>query len=355
MDKLALTKIELFHENSTFNIATKSLLPDDFYITSLSSNQEINNAFNRICSLLSIAFLSNTSEISNIDLFSCKILGYKKIFYDEVKIECFSKDIQLIYKIYSWAFENGNKPDKLGLVRNIFSLHTDNNGKIKFDNELWESINSNYQIYLKENIKNYLEIKNKIIEISIDSMSRTYQIADEIISSFKNNILIIFTFLLSVVVVNGFKDVGIDQIFSSTYVAITALITVLSTTWMVIIRNLSISRFDEAAKTLKKALLLNYSALIMENEIDECVTPIIKDNRKYLSSQIKKMCISWSLFLALFFISFIIANKTLHDSNESSPIDATYNPYSISICSNDSTAPFNLEMPKKVCFISDIP
>lgn len=101
-----------------------------------------------------------------------------------------------------------------------------------------------------------------------------------------------FTFLLSVVVVNGFKDVGIDQIFSSTYVAITALITVLSTTWMVIIRNLSISRFDEAAKTLKKALLLNYSALIMENEIDECVTPIIKDNKKYLSSQIRKMCIS---------------------------------------------------------------
>ena len=71
-------------------------------------------------------------------------------------------DSELLYKLMSWSFEGGSCADKIGLLRNILSIHLDGSGNIKFDNEVWDTVRSNYQIYLKGNIQDYLDVKNKI-------------------------------------------------------------------------------------------------------------------------------------------------------------------------------------------------
>lgn len=58
------------------------------------------------------------------------------------------------------------------------------------------SIQSNYNLYLKENVKAYLELKNKVAEFISDTVSRTGEYATGLLDKFKSNIIAIFGFCL---------------------------------------------------------------------------------------------------------------------------------------------------------------
>lgn len=301
-------KLELLFENSSIANRELRLLPSDFYLLSNSSYKSINNFFQKACTILSLQFISNASEFKNGDLFAYKISGYKTINCDGVSIDDLIKRYRLLYKIYSWAYEGGNSSDKIGLVRNVLSIHLDSDNNIKFDNEVWEAIQSNYQIYLKGNIQSYLEVKNKISEFIIESTTKTYALADELLDSLKNNIFILLTFLLTVVVVNGLKDNGDTNIFSDIYLGIVIILSLISGLWLGMVRYELVNRFDNATETIKEILKLNYNKLLMESEIDECVNPVIKKNKIYLTSQIKRYSLWWGVILIIFVFSYVCAN-----------------------------------------------
>lgn len=301
-------KLELLSENSSTSNININVLPSDFYLLYNSSYHKINEFFHKACATLSLIFISNSSELKNTDLLSYKINGYKTVTCDGVTVTSLSEIYKLLFKIYAWAYEGGNSSDKIGLVRNVLSIHLDSNGNIKFDIKAWEAIKSNYQIYLKGNIQSYLEVKNKIGEFVIESTSKTYVMADEILDSLKNNILILLTFLLSAVVVDGFKDNGQIIIFSNRYLAIVIILTLISSLWLLMTKNELVNRFDSASDTIKEILRLNYNKILMESEIDECVDPVIIKNKNYLNNQIKRYSFWWATILTVFMFSFVVAN-----------------------------------------------
>lgn len=311
-----LKKLELFGENATSaNICIK-LLPSDFYLTTQSEYPAINDFFRKACSVLSVIFLSNSSELKSNDELKYKINGYRAVICDGVAPDELSEKCELLHKIYAWAYEGGNNSDKLGLVRNVISLHLDTDGKIKIDNDVWEAIQSNYQIYLKGNIQSYLEVKNKIGELIIESTSKTYAMADELLDSLKNNAFILLTFLLTVVVVNGLKDAGETNVFSNAYLAIVVLLSVISAIWLFMTRIEVMNRYDSASSTISVVLNLNYNKILMESEIDECVKPVIKRNREYLESQAARYTKWWLGMLLVFVVSFWICNYVFKPSAE---------------------------------------
>ncbi len=304
-----IDKLELFSENSSVYNLNLKLLPSDFNLLNISSSTKLNNFFNKACAVLSIIFISNSSEFKNIDSFSYKISGYKTVICNGVTVTSLAEKYKLLFKIYAWAYEGGNSSDKIGLVRNVLSIHLDNNGNIKFDREVWGAIQSNYQIYLKGNIQSYLEVKNKIGEFIIESTSKTYAMADELLDSLKNNILIILTFLLSIVVVDGFKDNGQISVFSNRYLAVVIFLTIISGLWLLMTKSGLVKRFDSASSTIKEILKLNYNKVLMESEIDECVDPVIIKNRAYLETQIKRYSYWWMAILVMFVLLFVVANR----------------------------------------------
>ena len=277
-----------------------------------------------LASVLSVIFISNTSEITSDGKLSYKINGYKMISYDEAEFTDISDFGELPHKIYSWAYEGGNKVDKLGLVRNVLSIHLDDRNRIRFDSEAWEAIKSNYQVYLKENLQSYLEVKNKIGEFIIDSTAKTYGIADQLLESLKNNILVLLTFLLTVVLVNGLKDNGYKMVFSDGYLAIVLILTLVSIVWLVMTLLETNKRFESASETIKDILKLNYQKVIMESEIEDVVNPVIDKNRVYLKSQLKRYGIWWSILLAVFILSFATGNWHFSKSeNKSKNVGST--------------------------------
>lgn len=224
-------KTLLFKENclaSRLPFSLANLTPSDFYLEKSTLPPSIENKFRAACSTLALTFLANSTECTTDGLFSYKFYGYKTVDYEKVDPDYLAKNFELIHQIYEWAYEGGNGSDKLGLVRNIVSIHLDTHGKPRLDKQLKDAIWSNYQIYLKGNIQSYLEIKNKIGELLVDFIGRTSLISDDLLTSLKSNVAIIVTFLLTVVVVNGLKDNGESVIFSNIYLGVVLIITTIS-------------------------------------------------------------------------------------------------------------------------------
>ena len=51
------------------------------------------------------------------------------------------------------------------------------------------SIQTNYNLYLRDNVTQYLELKNKVAEFFTDIVSRTGEYATEMLDKFKTNLL----------------------------------------------------------------------------------------------------------------------------------------------------------------------
>ncbi|MBX9798098.1 MAG: hypothetical protein K2Y13_01440 [Burkholderiaceae bacterium] len=314
-ESLRQQKLDLFLENATVAQIKVKLLPSDLYLTKGSANQALNQFFETACSVLALAFIANTSSLSRDNVLTYKISGYKTIICNGISPADLRKNYLHLHKIYLWTYEGGNHSDKLGLVRNVLSIHSDDAGNIKIDKQVWEALQSNYQIYLKGNIQSYLEVKNKIAEFIIELTTRTYSMADELLDSFKNNAFILLTFLISVVVVNGLKDTGETIVFSNAYLMIVIILAIFSGAWLLMTRSEVMNQFDGASKAIADILKLNYSKVLMESEINECVNPVIATNRSYLQNQVKRYTGWWILMLVIFLGSFFIGNQ-LFSKNE---------------------------------------
>jgi len=305
--KKRLAILEMFSENSNLTDVNLQVLPSDFNLVTDPESQEIDSFFKKACGTLSIIFMANTSGFKSKEELAYKISGFKTIACESVGLFDIRSNSELLYKLMSWSFEGGSCADKISLLRNILSIHLDDCGNIKFDNEVWDTVRSNYQIYLKGNIQDYLNVKNKIGEIIIESTNKTHAIADDLLNVFKNNVFVILTFILSVVVVNGFKSNGTENIFSAVYLAIVIILSLVSSIWLAMTAYEARNRFNAASETIKEILNLNYSKIIMDSEIDDSVDPVIESNRAYLNDQITRYSKWWIAIASTFIISFCIA------------------------------------------------
>lgn len=305
------TKLALFRESclvTGFSALNGNLLPSDLHLEGESSFPVIENKFNEACSILTLTFLANNSEAQSNGGFTYRFHGYKTVTYADVLPSEASCSCNYLYRIFEWCYEGGNGADKLGLVRNIVSIHLNADGKPQFDKQLLDAILSNYQIYLKGNIQSYLEVKNKIGELLVDFIGRASAISDDLLSSLKNNVAIIVTFLLTVVVVNGLKDNGESIIFSNIYLGVVFIVTAVSALWLWLLRRNLIDKFNSVSSSLKEIIKVNYGQVLLADEIDECVNPSVNKNRENLTRELNAYAKLWGLLLAAFLALYVFGN-----------------------------------------------
>lgn len=297
-------KLSLLVDNATTSNFELALLPEDFYLSNISSSECINRIFGNLSSIISLVFLSNASRFLDDGSLSYKVSGYKTLSENYDDIDFTPEKCKLLYKIYTWAYEGGSITDKIGLVRNVLSIHLDHRNRVKYDHEVWEAIQSSYQIYLKENVQSYLEIKNKISEFVIESSSKTHILANDMLTSFKSSIVVFLTFILSVVIVNGLKDSGVKNIFSDAYMGVVFILCVISVLWREMTSREVLNQFENASSTVKSILQLNYAKVLMGSEIDQCIDPVVSTNRAYIAGQVKRYSRWWLAIILVFFFTY---------------------------------------------------
>lgn len=191
-ESIIAAQIEFCHFN---NSETIQLIPEDFVFSIQDSEDILSKLFQKILTSISIIYLYDVSSIKN-NQFKVTLSGLKKLL-DEIDFSKLTIDYDF-YNIYKWVYSSGNIDNKIGLARNILSIHFKNSIFEIEDNTL-SSLKSNYKLYLKNNTKNYLEMKNQI-EQHLWNINRQF---DNIKMEFKRSLFTslagLLTFFITVI------------------------------------------------------------------------------------------------------------------------------------------------------------
>jgi hypothetical protein len=321
-------KLSKFQDNATLVKLKYQFTPDDFYFdTSESTNNELKSFFSKVRLLYSLAYISNTTELTENNLIKFRINGYKTFITKEQSPDNLNESSDLAYKIYTWVYSEGQCGDKLGLVRNILTLDA-SNGRLNLNNSTWNTIQSNYEIYLKKNISQYLELKSKLLEYVTEFNRRALEATDAFTNSFQSNTIAFITFIVTVVAINGIKDAGVEKIFSWEYLLISTSICVISTTWMLFSKFDTNRRIEYLIAHTRNSISQSYSSVLSEEEINESTQITISSIRKHTSEKILTYTWLWStitvLFLTLFVVGYILSRPTPTTAKECAPVILKY-------------------------------
>lgn len=297
-----LKRIEECKDVSRF-LCTENLklLPDDFKIVLNSVANPLTDKFSKLCCLLSVIYVATSASLDK-DKVIPQITGQRSISC-EINIDSI-KGNDNIYKVYSWIFTDGNAADKAIIARNVLSLHCKYNSLIDIDELAFASMQSNYNLYLKNNVNQYLELKNKVADYICDVVAKTGEYATTILDRFKQNLVALIGFLITTIIANIVSSNPLDNIFTKDITVLVYAILVGSVFFLVI----SILETNYKVKTIKKTYLQlkeNYSDILSQDDIAEVYKndELFNGTKKEIKTKTVLFSVIWiSILIGIFFV-----------------------------------------------------
>lgn len=180
---------------SNFKNIPEDIVPNDFRIFKTSNNTELVDLLNCACLFLALCFISDQATITHSEV-KLLINGYRQIkTHIEHRVPAVQNDS--IYDIYLWLYGEGNISDKSYIARSIISLHCKYEEIITVDKTVYASIISNYRLYLKGNVKDFLKLKKEVTTALQEYTKYIAQSIDKISSSLKTNFIAAFGYLIT--------------------------------------------------------------------------------------------------------------------------------------------------------------
>lgn len=288
-------EISYFYNQDTYDI-----LPDDFMVEKNYDENPLKGLFSKLETFLSVCYLASNATVQNEGV-KLQIIGQRSVEYvyrfDEI---C---ENSMLYKLYDWIHSGGNSMDKAVIARNIICLHCRYEPLLKADEGVLASVQSSYNLYLKDNVTQYLELKGKIAEFISDTVSRTGEYATELFDRFKINLLAIFGFLFTVTIANIVSDQPLDNIFTRDITVILELVLLGSLIYLFICyiqSKYQMAKVYESYESLKKT----YEGILAREDINECFQEdelLVKMKKKIRRSQITYI-ILWVFFLLMLLV-----------------------------------------------------
>lgn len=283
-----------------YNQDAYELLPDDFKIIVGYEENPVAELFKKLETVLSLCMLASNSSIQQGNL-RLQIMGQRSVefTYDLKEVEGTS----VLYKVYDWIYSGGNSIDKALIARNIICLHCKYEPLQHLDANVLAAIQSNYNLYLKENVTQYLELKNKVAEFISGIVSKTGEYATEILDKFKTNLIAIFGFLFTVIIANIVSDQPLTNIFTQDITAILEFVLAGSLGYLFISYKQSkyqTKKVYDSYIELKKS----YVQILTDDDIKECFQDdkIMLDMEKTINKSQKIYLMIWICFLVILFI-----------------------------------------------------
>lgn len=291
-----------------YNFGDINLLPEDFNILSSSNCDNLEGLFNSISTLLSLIYISTNSSLET-NFIKIQIAGQRHI---EKKYELNEMRYNAeINKIYFWIYSDSSYVDKALIARNIISLHCKYSDLLFLDGKTFSSIQSNFNLYIKDNVNQYLDLKNKMSEFICDVVSKTGDYAMGMLENFKKNIFAILVFIFTVILANIVSDQPLDNIFTKDITIILEVVVIGSFVYLIISKmevNYKFKKIHESYQALKE----NYKDVLADKDIDE----IFKDDQlmnkmsKTVSTSANCYFILWVLFLIALLVVIELASTS---------------------------------------------
>ncbi len=292
--------------NSVSNFANNmefELIPEDFSIITTNMDNEFIERLQKFKILFSLIYIADYSYIDEENL-KIKLNGFRNRDYI-IKLNEFkyNKKYDEFYKIYHWIFQDANEYDKITLTRNVIGMYCKYSHILDIDEKTFLAIKSNYNIYLKDNVDKYIELKNKLTEFVINTSNQMNDIIGNFIGNFEKNIAAFITFILGTMIANIVSDSPLDNILTNDVISIIIAILIGSIGYLVITIIATYYRFLSYKRSYDD-LKESYSEILNEQDINI----IFKNDKEYFynKNNIKKISIIFSTIWILIILMAII-------------------------------------------------
>lgn len=297
------------------NAKDNKLTPSDFKFISGTPEDKLSDFFNGVFGALCYIFLSDFSSVKNNEL-EVYVKGYKKVTdkfsFDELK----GASHKELYDIYEWAYSDGSFVDKIGVARNVISIHLSNGRLINFSSGLLDSVRSGYELYLKENVKQYIEIKNKINDFLYSQSDKAQNLVDGLFSNLKASIWTISTFFISIFLLRVVTGKSLQGAVTYEVFLVSLLLVFITSIYVFFVYS---SLKEDKGRLLGKYSEVRdrYKDLMNENDLNKIidVKEIVNRENKYIQKRSCNYMKVWSVVTASF-IFLISVLYSYSDENE---------------------------------------
>ncbi|WP_330746982.1 hypothetical protein [Chryseobacterium sp. CP-77] len=283
------------------------VLPEDFIFNG-NGEMELSTLerFKRVGKILVISSIFDITDLTK-ENFYYKLNGYKSISESVDADNINIKNLDDFYNIYLWIYSSGSILDKIGLARNLISLHLRKNSTLELEGDVFESLKSSYKIYEKQNVKQYIEVRNKMSDQILDYGKRVASFTDNFANGFQKSALSLVTFFSSLIVTRILATPKNNSDFIMYSTLITLVFIGITLVYMIISRyelNEQESRFKKSYEDFKK----RYTDLLTEEDITRILNNDEEHNSDLLYIKKKKKWYTtlWIVVLVLIFIATII-------------------------------------------------
>lgn len=306
-------KIENRDKASHFvNAQDNSFIPEDFEIINGRPHAGIEKVLNGVFGVLNIVYMSDFSSLKEDDL-DVRVKGYKLVSEKMVFSKFKESSWSCLYEIYKWTYSDGNFSDKIGLARNVISIHLSNDSLFSLDQGAADSVKSGYDLYLKENVKQYIEIKNKVNDFLFSQSDKAQNLVDGLFSNLKASIWTISTFFISIFLIRVVTGKSLQGAVTYEVLLVSLLLVFITFIYVVFVYK---SLKEDKERLLEKYSEVRdrYKYLMNDNDLNKIidVEKIVKKENEYIQKRSFNYMKIWGAVSA----SFIILISVLYFNSD---------------------------------------
>lgn len=182
------------------------LFPEDFEWLGGNSQPSLQRLFARLSNFLVVMSIADATLADGAaDGFHIRIKGHRLREQDlSWKQIPESPDLALL-QVYKWCYSAGGAgplPDKLGLARNFISLYWDD-GIFGLSLQVVAAVRGGYELYLKRNLKEYVELRAKVTSTILEIDGRVSKAVETAAGNLEKNFYGLATFVTSVLLIKA--------------------------------------------------------------------------------------------------------------------------------------------------------
>jgi len=221
--------------------------------------------FGKIATVLSLLYVVSSSTINSegIDL---QISGQRTV-HNSLNFENIDKNRKWI-SMYNWIYDGGNSTDKMLIANNVMSLYCKYDNFLKPDSVMFDAIKTNYRLYLRNNVSQYLDMKRDISKFIQEVISQVGNYALSVFSKFKSNLIAMAGFLFTVVLVQIGSERGFEDVFTKDAIRLFEAFLLGSVIYLATCLYESLFQVSMAERGYKE-LKDNYSDVLSQIELKE--------------------------------------------------------------------------------------
>lgn len=286
------------------------LLPEDVYPS--NDVNPLYNIFSQASACLLMMYLFDYITI-NSNALILKLCGFKSLNYtiDTIKLSTINIDkdtITQLFQIYSWCMSSGHIVDKFSIARNILSLNL-GIPQVRITSPIIDAIKSNFRIFEKENVQQYIRLRNEISNLLIDLQTKINDIAQNFTSDFKSNLLVLVSFFTSVIVLGVISEASPLVYFSNQIIMLSWCFLLISFFyWLYSYNELKkkTQLFHKHYKQIKERYRVLLDDVELSNVFEECNPDKYGAHQSYIEWQRIWFSILWIASIIILFVGLSI-------------------------------------------------